>query len=103
MKRLLNSGRLADTTKYVLLGVAANNSLRSVVHVHEKKSRVLNMRKYKYFRSPLIVVLNTVKNMMVVLVRRFTTFASIRHPWGQLSDQVGLTAPRNYATICKAP
>ena len=63
---------VADTTKYVLL--AANNSLQSVVHVHEKKKLCSKYEKINlmgYFRSPLIVMLNTVKSMIAVLVRRF--------------------------------
>ena len=66
---------VADTTKYVLL--AANNSLQSVVHVHEKIifqklcSTYEKLQLMGYFRSPLIVVLNTVKIMLAVLIRRF--------------------------------
>ena len=79
---------LAKQWSLILLPVlAANNSRHSVVHVHEKilfESCVLNnyekIQLMGYFRSPLIVMLNTVKIMMAVLVRRFTTFASIRHP-----------------------
>ena len=63
---------VTDTTKYVLL--AANNSLQSVVHVHEKiifGSKYEKIQLMEYFRSPLIVMLNMVKIMLAVLVHRF--------------------------------
>ena len=88
---------VADTTKYVPL--AANNSLQSVVHVHEEIVFLKLCSKYEkiqlmgYFRSPLIIMVNTVKCMMAVLVRRFYDVCKYKAFWGQLSDQVGLMAP----------
>ena len=63
---------VADTTKYVLL--AANNSLQSVAHIQEKIKLCSKYEKIQlmgYFWSPLIVMLNMVKIMLAVLIRRF--------------------------------
>ena len=90
---------VADTTKYVLL--AAKNSLQSVVHIHEKKiffskvvSEYVKIKLIEYFRSPLIVILNTVKSMMAVLVRRF--YYICKYKASQGTAKLGLMAPRNY-------
>ena len=89
---------VTDTTKYVLL--AANNSLQSVVHVHEKiifskvVSEYVKIKLMEYLWSPLIVILNTVKSMMVVLVCRF--YYVCKYKASQGTAKLGLTAPRNY-------
>ena len=53
-----------------------------------------------YFRSPLIVALNTVKIMLAVLVRRFYDVCKYMASLATaISDQVGLTALGH----CSAP
>ena len=66
---------VADTTKYAVLMTIS--SLQSVVEVHQKivfyklRSKYEKIQLMGYFWSPLIVLLNTAKIMMAVLVRRF--------------------------------
>ena len=64
---------VADTTKYAVL--ATNNSLQSVRYMRifflKLCSKYEKIQLTGYFRSPLIVMLNTAKIMMAVLVRRF--------------------------------